>query len=30
VLARIDRTDAQAFGEVLDTLVAWIDDLLKR
>jgi len=30
VLARSDRTDAQVFGEVLDTLVAWIDDLLKR
>ena len=30
VPARSGRTDAQVLGEVLDTLVAWIDDLLKR
>jgi hypothetical protein len=30
VPARSGRTDAQVLGGVLDTLVAWIDDLLKR
>ena len=30
VAARSGRTDAQVLGEVLDTLVAWIDDLLKH
>ena len=30
VAARSGRTDAQVLGEVLDTPVAWIDDLFKR